>query len=545
MSTVWAPNAPSTKAVPAAVRTASVTLCSSSDVVPGRPRRASAGTAMGPVTATSGIRPRNTQRHPKRCATTAATPGPTTPGTTQAVERTAIIARPLRLVQAATDGDVGDGRHCPCTEPLQDTPDDEHPHRRCQPGHQEAGREQHEPRHEGPCRPVPVRVTAGHDDADEAGQLEAREDPSVKRQAMQVTSHDRHHRDHRQRFGRDEGDAEHQSGREGPLLRSPQPVSRCAPVHEGETTARSRWYSAAGRAHGAADHRRRPTSLRIEDDLVRVHRPRAPCRRALHHRRRGGVALVDVAGQPPHPAGGADPRAFHPDRRRPAPAPARRARAGVVRRTRARRLPPPRCTSGVTRRLRARCGRHVPQLRPPVGAAVGVGPGGTAGQRAGLQPLCRRRLRRGRRAALRRGPRAAARPRMGGGGDPAGARRRRAAGHDRPGAGGRQAPLAPGFRPGVGRLQSRGSRPGVPRLRVREPPPSSLARGRAGRRRAALRLHLLVPGTGGRPGEPDPPRGARAFPGPAHRRRRADRELGAELPVAHRRRIGLLHPTPR
>ena len=30
-------------------------------------------------------------------------------------------------------------------------------------------------------------------------------------------------------------------------------------------------------------------------------------RRALHHRRRGGLALADLAGQPAHPAGGAHP----------------------------------------------------------------------------------------------------------------------------------------------------------------------------------------------------------------------------------------------
>ena len=48
---------------------------------------------------------------------------------------------------------------------------------------------------------------------------------------------------------------------------------------------RRRWYSAAGRAHGVADHRRRPASLRVEDDLVRVHRARAPGRCVVDHRR--------------------------------------------------------------------------------------------------------------------------------------------------------------------------------------------------------------------------------------------------------------------
>ena len=44
-----------------------------------------------PVTATSGSSPRKTQRQPKTWATAALTRGPTRPGTTQAVDRTAII----------------------------------------------------------------------------------------------------------------------------------------------------------------------------------------------------------------------------------------------------------------------------------------------------------------------------------------------------------------------------------------------------------------------------------------------------------------------
>ena len=43
----------------------------------------------------------------------------------------------------------------------------------------------------------------------------------------------------------------------------------------------------------------------------------------------------------------------------------------------------------------------------------------------------------------------------------------------------------------------------------------------------------------------DPARRARTVPRPAHRRRRADGELGAELPPAHRRSVGLLHPASR
>ena len=90
---------------------------------------------------------------------------------------------PLHLVEAAADGDVGDGRHGARAEPLQAASDDEHPHGRGEARHEEAGREQHEARHVGPRRPVPVGVAAGQDDPDQAGQFEAREDPPVERQA--------------------------------------------------------------------------------------------------------------------------------------------------------------------------------------------------------------------------------------------------------------------------------------------------------------------------------------------------------------------------
>jgi len=46
---------------------------------------------MDPATATTGSRPRNTQRHPNRRATSALIAGPASPGATHAVDRTAII----------------------------------------------------------------------------------------------------------------------------------------------------------------------------------------------------------------------------------------------------------------------------------------------------------------------------------------------------------------------------------------------------------------------------------------------------------------------
>ena len=224
---------------------------------------------------------------------------------------------------------------------------------------------------------------------------------------------------------------------------------------------------------------------------------------------------------------------------------ARRTGAGAFRGARARLLPPRRPASGLARRVRGgRCG-HVPELRPAVGAAAGVGPRRAAGQRAGLQPLHGRRLWRGCRTALRRGARPAARPGLGGRGDQAGAGPGRPPGHDRPGARGREAAVASRLRPGLGGVQRRGRGAGLPRVRVREPAPPGLATGRAGGRRAALRLDLLVPGPCGRPGQPHPERRARTIPRPAHRRGRADGELGAELPPAHRRGVGLLHPAAR
>jgi len=68
-----------------------ISRCSSTWLEAGGPRRIKAGTAIDPATATTGSRPRNTHRHPNKCATAAASAGPATPGTTHAVDRTAII----------------------------------------------------------------------------------------------------------------------------------------------------------------------------------------------------------------------------------------------------------------------------------------------------------------------------------------------------------------------------------------------------------------------------------------------------------------------
>ncbi len=180
---------------------------------------------------------------------------------------------PLHLAEAAAYGDVGHGRHGARPEALEAASHDEHPHRRSEARHEEARREQHQAHHVRPRRPVPVGVAAGQDDAHQAGQFEAREDPPVQCQALEVACDHRHHGDHGQRLGCDEGHGEHEPECEGSPLRRPQTVVPIAPAHDGETTGGSRWYCAAGRAHGAADHRRRPASLRVPDDLVGFHRP--------------------------------------------------------------------------------------------------------------------------------------------------------------------------------------------------------------------------------------------------------------------------------
>jgi hypothetical protein len=91
---------PSSIAVPAAVRTPSVSRCACNCTESGGPSRIRAGTAIDPATATIGSKPRNTHRQPNSRATSALTAGPASPGATQAVDSTAIIrARsvPVRL----------------------------------------------------------------------------------------------------------------------------------------------------------------------------------------------------------------------------------------------------------------------------------------------------------------------------------------------------------------------------------------------------------------------------------------------------------------
>ena len=86
-----------TSAAPAATRAASTRRWRrnrTTGAVPSRsngPIRIIAGTTIVPAIATSGSKPRNTQRHPSVSDTRSARTGPISPGTTHAVERIANI----------------------------------------------------------------------------------------------------------------------------------------------------------------------------------------------------------------------------------------------------------------------------------------------------------------------------------------------------------------------------------------------------------------------------------------------------------------------
>src|SRR4029453_14797021 len=79
----------STRPAPAATPTALGSRPRWTSGSAGGPRRRSDGQARTPEAITSGSRPRNTQRQPRRAATRADTAGPIRPGTTQAVDSTA------------------------------------------------------------------------------------------------------------------------------------------------------------------------------------------------------------------------------------------------------------------------------------------------------------------------------------------------------------------------------------------------------------------------------------------------------------------------
>ena len=94
------PSPPTTSAAPAATRAASTIgrrvqrTGGSGSVSPASrrpPWRNIVGTIMAPAATTSGSRPRNTHRQPTHVEIRSDSAGPTTPGTTQAVESTANI----------------------------------------------------------------------------------------------------------------------------------------------------------------------------------------------------------------------------------------------------------------------------------------------------------------------------------------------------------------------------------------------------------------------------------------------------------------------
>ena len=179
------------------------------------------------------------------------------------------------------------------------------------------------------------------------------------------------------------------------------------------------------------------------------------------------------------------------------------------------------------RRVRPRCRGAVPELRTAVGAAAGLGPRRPDGRMRGPTTAS--------------SPSRAATARAGSSGWPTScctirpgrsrrSRRVRAEGI-------RLAMIAPApvdgkplshadFDPVWAAFSDDGVAPVFHVSEFESPLASGLAGRRARGRRAALRLHLLVPGARRRPGQPHPQRRPRAVPALAHRCGRADGELG-------------------
>ena len=92
-----------------------------------------------------GRSPRKTKRQLSCSAMNPLIAGPMTPGTTQAVDRTANIRGRRRCGQGPADRHVGDRRDPPGAEALEQAAADEDGHRRGQPADQQADREQPKP----------------------------------------------------------------------------------------------------------------------------------------------------------------------------------------------------------------------------------------------------------------------------------------------------------------------------------------------------------------------------------------------------------------
>ena len=104
----------------------------------------------------SGSRPRNTSRQVVASATAPASAGPTSPGRTQAVERTANILGRSSSGNARPIAHVADRRDGAGAETLEDAATDEDGHRRGQPADDQADREEAERGDHRPDEAAPV-----------------------------------------------------------------------------------------------------------------------------------------------------------------------------------------------------------------------------------------------------------------------------------------------------------------------------------------------------------------------------------------------------
>ena len=99
--------------------------------------------------------------------------------------------------------------------------------------------------------------------------------------------------------------------------------------------------------------------------------------------------------------------------------------------------------------------------------------------------------------------------------------------------------LASGSRRDLARVRRQRRDAGVPRRRSAPPVRRCVVHAARGLRRAAARVGVPLDRRRARVHRPHPQRHARTLPGPAHRRRRAQRDLGADVPDDARRRLRL------
>ncbi len=178
-----------------------------------------------PHLATTGTRPRKTQRQPKCSPTTAAAAGPASDGTTQAVDaegehpRSGVLevlpARwPRRPPSAAAPAPT------PCTSRAATSSSIEW----ANPPSRSPVTNSTTPTTNEDDRPDAVTGAPRHHDADQLAQEEGAEHPAVQPQVTQAALHPGHDHGHGQGLRRHQGDEQHEAHREHPPTRRPHPA---------------------------------------------------------------------------------------------------------------------------------------------------------------------------------------------------------------------------------------------------------------------------------------------------------------------------------